>query len=172
MCIRDRVSARAAEERFRGLVESIEAIPYISEWDARGTIRYISPQVEAVLGYAPERWYAGADVWEDNLHPEDRERVLAASARTYTEQRDFACEYRMHAADGRVVWIAERETIVRDDTGHPLFCHGVMFAIPRTSGWVAQWLEMTQDDETKIARPRQIYTGERQRDYIPVDKRG
>ena len=125
------MSARAAEERFRGLVESIEAIPYISEWDARGTIRYISPQVEAVLGYAPERWYAGADVWEDNLHPDDRERVLAASARTYTEQRDFACEYRMHAADGRVVWIAERETIVRDAEARPSFCRGVMFDVTR-----------------------------------------
>ena len=41
----------------------------------------------------------------------------------------------------------------------------VMFAIPRTSGWIAQWLEMVQDEETKIARPRQIYTGERERDY-------
>jgi citrate synthase len=44
----------------------------------------------------------------------------------------------------------------------------VMFAIPRTSGWIAQWNEMLQDDETKIARPRQIYTGERERDYAPV----
>ena len=46
-----------------------------------------------------------------------------------------------------------------------------MFAIPRTSGWVAQWLEMVQDDETKIARPRQIYTGERERDYPGLDGR-
>ena len=46
----------------------------------------------------------------------------------------------------------------------------VMFAIPRTSGWMAQWLEMVQDEETKIARPRQIYTGERERDYEPVDE--
>jgi citrate synthase len=47
----------------------------------------------------------------------------------------------------------------------------VMFAIPRTSGWVAQWLEMVQDEETKIARPRQVYTGERERSYVPIDKR-
>ncbi len=44
-------------------------------------------------------------------------------------------------------------------------------AIPRTSGWVAQWLEMTLDSEQKIARPRQIYTGERERDYVPVERR-
>jgi citrate synthase len=47
----------------------------------------------------------------------------------------------------------------------------VMFAIPRTSGWIAQWLEMVQDEETKIARPRQIYTGERDREYTPIDRR-
>jgi citrate synthase len=47
----------------------------------------------------------------------------------------------------------------------------VMFAIPRTSGWVAQWLEMVDDEEQKIARPRQVYTGERERDYVPIDKR-
>ncbi len=47
----------------------------------------------------------------------------------------------------------------------------VMFAIPRTSGWIAQWLEMVDDKEQKIARPRQVYTGERERDYVPVGGR-
>jgi citrate synthase len=48
----------------------------------------------------------------------------------------------------------------------------VMFAIPRTSGWVSQWLEMLTDKEQKIARPRQIYTGERDRDFVALDERG
>ena len=47
----------------------------------------------------------------------------------------------------------------------------VMFAIPRTSGWIAQWLEMMDDREQKIARPRQIYTGERDVDYVPIAER-
>jgi len=47
----------------------------------------------------------------------------------------------------------------------------VMFAIGRTPGWVAQWMEMMEDPELKIARPRQIYTGAREADYIPMDKR-
>ena len=47
----------------------------------------------------------------------------------------------------------------------------VLFAIPRTSGWIAQWLEMIDDSEQKIARPRQIYTGDRTRDYVPMDRR-
>ena len=48
----------------------------------------------------------------------------------------------------------------------------VLFAIPRTAGWVAQWDELHRDADQKIARPRQIYTGYRTRDYIPMDKRG
>jgi citrate synthase len=47
----------------------------------------------------------------------------------------------------------------------------VIFAIPRTAGWIAQWMEMQEDPETKIARPRQIYTGARERDYVPLDDR-
>ena len=47
----------------------------------------------------------------------------------------------------------------------------VIFAIPRTSGWVAQWMELNDDPEQKIARPRQVYTGERDRDYVSIDQR-
>jgi citrate synthase len=48
----------------------------------------------------------------------------------------------------------------------------VLFGIPRTVGWLAQWQEMHQDPEKKIARPRQIYTGEPCRDFIPIELRG
>jgi citrate synthase len=47
----------------------------------------------------------------------------------------------------------------------------VIFAIPRTAGWMSQWLEMNDDPDQKIARPRQIYTGPRERDYVPVGER-
>jgi citrate synthase len=47
----------------------------------------------------------------------------------------------------------------------------VMFAIPRTSGWMSQWLEMIADEGRKISRPRQIYTGHREREYVPIDQR-
>jgi len=48
----------------------------------------------------------------------------------------------------------------------------VLFAIPRTSGWLAQWEEMLLDSEQKIARPRQIYLGSPMRDYVPAERRG
>jgi citrate synthase len=54
----------------------------------------------------------------------------------------------------------------------PVGMFTVLFAIPRTSGWISQWLEMIDDSEQKIARPRQIYTGKRELNYVPVDQRG
>ena len=55
--------------------------------------------------------------------------------------------------------------------GFPRDMFPVLFAIPRTAGWIAQWEEMLLDDEQKISRPRQIYTGEQIRDYVPMSKR-
>ncbi len=61
--------------------------------------------------------------------------------------------------------------LIYEALGLPVAMFPVMFAIGRTSGWIAQWLEMVQDPEQKIARPRQIYTGERDRDYVPIGQR-
>ncbi len=55
--------------------------------------------------------------------------------------------------------------------GFPVEMFPVLFAIPRTAGWLAQWNEMLNDSEQKIARPRQIYTGAATRNYVPRDKR-
>ena len=55
--------------------------------------------------------------------------------------------------------------------GFPLEMFPVLFAIPRTAGWMAQWEEMLTDPEQKIARPRQIYIGSPPRDYVSRDKR-
>ena len=55
--------------------------------------------------------------------------------------------------------------------GLPVTMFPVMFAIPRTVGWLAQWAELLEDSEQKIARPRQIYTGHGARDFVPIDRR-
>jgi citrate synthase len=61
--------------------------------------------------------------------------------------------------------------LIYEALGLPVAMFPVMFAIGRTSGWIAQWLEMVEDPEQKIARPRQIYTGAAERDYVPIDQR-
>jgi citrate synthase len=55
--------------------------------------------------------------------------------------------------------------------GFPVSIFPVLFAIPRTAGWIAQWEEMLTDPEQKIARPRQIYAGPSKRDYVSREKR-
>jgi citrate synthase len=61
--------------------------------------------------------------------------------------------------------------LIYEALGMPVEMFPVLFAIGRTSGWIAQWLEMIDDEEQKISRPRQIYTGARGVDYVPMDQR-
>jgi citrate synthase len=61
--------------------------------------------------------------------------------------------------------------LIYEALGMPVEMFPVLFAIGRTSGWIAQWLEMIDDKEQKIARPRQIYTGRRELDYVPMNER-
>jgi citrate synthase len=61
--------------------------------------------------------------------------------------------------------------LIYEALGIPTAMFTVIFAIPRTSGWVAQWMELNDDAEQKIARPRQVYTGEREREYVAIDDR-
>ena len=61
--------------------------------------------------------------------------------------------------------------IIYQALGFPVDMFPVLFAIPRTAGWLAQWREMIGDDEQKIARPRQVYVGAARREYVPIDQR-
>ena len=118
---------RAAEHRYRALVERIPAVTYLEAVavgdGGMGPILYISPQVEGVLGYAPDLWLADAGFWRSVVHPEDGARfaaVLAASNADGPRSQDF----RMIAADGREVWVHDEAVLIRDDVGAPLFWQG------------------------------------------------
>ncbi len=62
--------------------------------------------------------------------------------------------------------------LIYQSMGFPVTMFPVLFAIPRTAGWIAQWQEMLQDADQKIARPRQVYLGHDKRSYIPIEHRG
>ena len=61
--------------------------------------------------------------------------------------------------------------LIYDAMGFPTDFFTVLFAIPRTAGWLAQWIELVDDDEQKIARPRQIYMGRGKREYVHMHER-
>jgi citrate synthase len=61
--------------------------------------------------------------------------------------------------------------LIYQSMGLPMDMFPVLFAIPRTSGWIAQWEEMLTDADQKLARPKQVYLGPQVRDYLPMAKR-
>ena len=123
---------KEAEARFRTLVEHIPAMTYMEAAAnrARGTdFLYMSPQIEAVLGYSPEEWMTDPGLFARTLHPDDREQVLEEDARTSRTGEPFKMEYRHVARDGSVVWMRDEAVLVRDHAGDPLYWLGVQFDI-------------------------------------------
>jgi diguanylate cyclase (GGDEF)-like protein/PAS domain S-box-containing protein len=114
------------EARYRGLIDHIPAVTYISDFDEAGTLRWVSPQIEALLGHPPEAFLGNDSLWDRLIHPDDRLRVTNETARAFREEREFDCEFRMIAADGRELHVWERDAIVRDREGRPLLTQGVL----------------------------------------------
>ena len=108
-----------AEARYRALVEQLPAIAYIDPVDRHGTV-YISPQTEAILGYSPDEWYANPELWQQIVHPEDRDRPAAAGG------DPNASSYRLIAKDGREVWILDQSRPVYDDAGNLVYWQGLL----------------------------------------------
>jgi PAS domain S-box-containing protein len=126
--IEDRESRDELEDRFRQLVEQLPAILYLWEAGADGQCYYVSPAIEPVLGYAVEEWLADPLLWAQRLHPEDRDRVVAEELRCRVGGEDLACEYRMLAKDGHVVWIRDHAVAMRND-GAPHHLQGLMYDV-------------------------------------------
>ncbi len=123
---------KEAEARFRTLVEHIPAMTYMEAADRAGqsnSILYMSPQIEAVLGYSPGEWVSDPGLFRRTLHPDDRTRVLAEDARTNRTGEPFSMEYRHLARDGRVVWVRDEAVLVSDQEGGPPYWLGVQFDI-------------------------------------------
>ena len=122
-------SAGSVELRYRLLVEQIPAITYIADVHGDRPFLYVSPQAEELLGYPADLWVSDPDLWPRILHPEDRDRVLAEEQRTLAAQETFESQYRLVAADGHVVWIWERDTLVRDEQGRLVCTQGVLMDV-------------------------------------------
>jgi PAS domain S-box-containing protein len=131
-----------ADPTFRALVEQLPAIVWVATLDGRTT--YVSPQVERILGTPVETWIA----WPRHIHPEDRDRVLAIMADCRRRDTKFRCEYRMLAADGRVVWVLDEAEVIRDAGGRPLAMQGVALDIT----------ERKQAETEAAARTRELET--------------
>jgi PAS domain S-box-containing protein len=110
---------REAEARFRTMVERIPAITYTDHVGEDGVtvMGFVSPQIEDILGYAPERFLERADLWFEIMHPDDLARLRAIDAFNNADLEPFEQEYRMQHADGHWVWVHDTSTAVLREDG-------------------------------------------------------
>src|SRR5439155_7186864 len=126
---RNETTLREAESRYRTLVEQLPAITYIAEFGAQGRWLYVSPQIESMLGFTAAEWMAQPELWVTQLHPDDREHVLAEESQSRASGEPLVHEYRMLTRSGEMLWFSDRAAVVRDAAGQPSCLHGVMFDI-------------------------------------------
>jgi PAS domain S-box-containing protein len=123
---------RKAEVRYRTLVEEIPAVTFMASLEEAGDhLRelYVSPQIEALLGFSQKEWLEDPVLWHRQLHPEDRDRWNVEFAPTIARGEPFSSVYRFVARDGRVVWVRGEAKVIKDDAGRPLYLQGIAFDI-------------------------------------------
>ncbi len=114
-----------AEARYRTLVEHMPAVMYVDAPDEAGTSTYVSPQVEALLGYSLAEWEQDPYFWHKCVYPADYERAVGIIHATLSQGRASE-EYRMLARDGRAVWVRDESVLIRDAAGQPRLVQGFL----------------------------------------------
>ncbi|HEX2221754.1 MAG TPA: diguanylate cyclase, partial [Candidatus Limnocylindria bacterium] len=121
----------SAEALYRSVVERVPGVVYVAEAGVSGRWNFVSPKIQELLGYSPEEWMADPDLWQKQIHPADRDRMLLAEQsdkdETYSGSR---WEYRLIGRDDRVVWVLDdEEVIARDAAGQPVTVQGILLDI-------------------------------------------
>lgn len=117
---------KQSEEKFRKLTEKVRVIP----WKADGktaNFTYIGHQAEEILGYPLTDFYSD-NFWKEHIHPDDKEWAVNYCFMSSQTQENYEFEYRMLAADGRVVWLYDMVSVLRDEY-NPKQLHGFMIDI-------------------------------------------
>ena len=146
-------AVRAAEERYRALVEQLPLAIYIDRLDELSSNVYTSPQIERMIGYTAEQWAAEDDLFVRLLHPADRDRVLRDHERTRTTGAPLRTEYRLITADGRVVWVRDEAVVVSYRDGDEPLLQGFMVDVTERKAADQALL----DSQAELARQKAYY---------------
>lgn len=116
------------EQRLREVVQDLDAIVW--EADAETwQFALVSQRAENILGYPVSQWLTEPNFWLNHIHPDDRERTAALCREASVRGQGHALEYRMVAADGRAVWLADQVRVANEPDGNHRRLHGVMMDI-------------------------------------------
>jgi PAS domain S-box-containing protein len=117
------------EAKYRALLEQMPAVVFMVYLDRGISEAYVSPQIEAVLGYSREEWLEDPIRWYQHIHPDDKQRWSLEAAEMFLSGKSLRSAYRVIARDGRVIWFHCDARMVRREDGRPWFIHGVAFDI-------------------------------------------
>jgi PAS domain S-box-containing protein len=124
-----RADRQLLDDRLQAFIDQGPLTVYINRADAVSSNVYMSPQLEAMLGYTAEEWAADHDFFRKALHPDDRDWVLAEQARTKQAGDPFRAEYRMVTREGRVRWFLDETHEISDGGGAPSYRYGYLLEI-------------------------------------------
>ena len=117
------------EAKYRVLLEQIPAVVFMAYVDRGTSEAYVSPEIEAALGYSREEWLEDPVRWYDRIHPDDKQRWSVEAAEMFLSGKPLRSSYRVIARNGNVVWFHCDARMVRRPDGQPWFIHGVAFDI-------------------------------------------
>ncbi len=123
-----RAAIQISDRYYQQFVEGLDAIVYAADAPMR-RFSFVSRRAEKILGYPPERWLHEPDFWVERILPADREPALSSSLAAFAGEQDHLLEYRVQAADARVVWVRDSSRLLRDAKGRVCRILGLMVDI-------------------------------------------
>ena len=125
-------SAPPSEEfTYRSLVDRLPAVVFMASLEGGIGDAYVSPQIEAALGFSQGEWLEDPIRWYQHIHPDDKERWSTEAAQMFTSGAPLKSVYRVIARDGRVVWFQCEASLLRREDGRPCAIQGVGFDITK-----------------------------------------
>ncbi len=121
--------APGLDARYKVLLDQIPAVVFMASVEEGMGEAYVSPQIEATLGFSREEWLQHPALWYRQIHPEDKDRWTEDTAAMFLTGNPLRSSYRIIAREGRAVWFHCVARLVRRDDGRPWFVHGVGFEI-------------------------------------------
>jgi diguanylate cyclase (GGDEF)-like protein/PAS domain S-box-containing protein len=152
-----------AEFRYQSLIEHQPGVVYIAEPGATGRWHFVSPQVEAMLGYPVEAWLADPYLWERSIHPEDREAAVAADSTISEAALREQLEYRMIRSDGRVIWVLDDSTLTVGPDGIPML-EGILVDV--TSAKLSEEALIASEEQQRMIIETASYA------FVAIDGQG
>jgi len=172
--VRAEQELRRTDERLRTLIEQLPAVVIVerpSPDPRKILIEYLSPRAEEMYGYPLEEIVNDPSFFERALHPEDRERVLAANARSEQTGEPFDEVYRVIRGDGRVMWVHSTSRLIGDAEGYPQEWVGVELDITaqKEAERALRELEERAEEERRALLARLVSAQEEERARIAAD---